>query len=58
VTTLKSSVEQKQFFEKKYHAVGTKNKYRSLLADTPEIGISKISEDAKKEKCSSASSEI
>jgi hypothetical protein len=31
-----------------------KNKYRSLLADPPEIGISKISEDVKKKKKHSA----
>jgi hypothetical protein len=31
-----------------------KNKYHGLLADPPEIGNSKISEDIKKKKCSVA----
>jgi hypothetical protein len=51
MTTLRPSVEQKMFFRKKHHVTMQqvpKNKYHCLLADPPEIGISKISEDQKK----------
>jgi hypothetical protein len=32
----------------KCHSIGTKKKHRSLLADLPGVGISKISEDVKR----------
>jgi hypothetical protein len=51
VTTLKSSVEQKIFFGgENTTQQAPKNKYQCLLADPPEIDISKISEDANKKK--------
>jgi hypothetical protein len=43
-------VEQKYFFEKNPRSRYQKNKHHCLLADPPEIGISKISEDANKKK--------
>ena len=51
VTALKSSARQKKYFpEKKAMQQAQKNKHHCLLADPPEIGISEISEDVKKEK--------
>jgi hypothetical protein len=62
VPILESSVEKKVFFwENKYQRTrqqAPKNKYHCLLADPPEIDISKINEDANKKKCSSAFSAI